>query len=464
MAIEADALRLALPQPDSFVAHALYALMWNAELLILEKIGMHVLCKSLLICLGVSCFLATVSAQTNALDRTALQRARHADLEDHEWYISRFFSDKIEKLPHHGRPQKGAPHTAWPYIAFASGMIEGSPGCGRFTGSYRRSREQLTIFVGWTDEKEKSCGDGEKADAEQILSALTHVQRISVAPESWGSTAILLTDGEGATQIRLSPLQTGKDLSELQDTFWHLTQLGGSNADFSGVVIHIGEEAITFSTFSYFSSSLFQYKLTGLEFRPGHGSSVYGSVNGAVIKSSKSSQDRQIGELFEKVLQKADSYELSRGGLTFFDKDRQPIMALNSVRRRGIENYHWRIAKYRGQVPPDFRPPPGFPPPEVTQQTDKEGLIDAKLADIIFLNGRVRGSTGCGGWEGTYTLSGDQLVFQASFALFGTCEPEGFTQSPLVVNAFKGELRIEEKDDHILLRDKNGKARLLLAP
>ena len=100
----------------------------------------------------------------------------------------------------------------------------------------------------------------------------------------------------------------------------------------------------------------------------------------------------------------------------------------------------------------------------VTQQTDKEGLIDAKFADIIFLNGRVRGSTGCGGWAGTYTLSGDRLVFQADFALFGTCDTEGFAQGPVVVNAFKGELRIEEKDDHILLRDSNGKTHILLVP
>ena len=112
---------------------------------------------------------------------------------------------------------------------------------------------------------------------------------------------------------------------------------------------------------------------------------------------------------------------------------------------QGIENHHWRIAKYRGEVPPDFRPPPGFPPSEVTQQTDKEGLIDANFADIIFLNGRVRGSTGCGGWAGTYTLSGDRLVFQADFALFGTCDTEGFAQGPVVVNAFKGELKDRRK-------------------
>src|SRR5262249_17261189 len=162
--------------------------------------------------------------------------------------------------------------------------------------------------------------------------------------------ALLLTDGEGATRITLSPLQPGEDLSELQDTFWHLTQLEGSTADFLGVVIHIGYEDITFSTPSHFSSSLFQYKLTGLKFSPGHGRSVYGFVNTSVIQSSKSSQDQQIGELFENVLQKTGSYELSQGSLSFFDKGRQPTMTLNSVRRQGIENYRWRIAKYRGDV------------------------------------------------------------------------------------------------------------------
>jgi hypothetical protein len=88
---------------------------------------MRLLFKSFPILLSVACSLATVSAQTDALDKTAPRRERPADLVGREWYISSYFSVKSEKWPHHGRSQKGKLHTTWPYIAFAGGIIEGSP-------------------------------------------------------------------------------------------------------------------------------------------------------------------------------------------------------------------------------------------------------------------------------------------------------------------------------------------------
>ena len=116
----------------------------------------------------------------------------------------------------------------------------------------------------------------------------------------------------------------------------------------------------------------------------------------------------------------------------------------------GIENRRWRIAKYRG---------------DSTQRGDEQGLIDAaKTAEITFAKGRLRGSPTCGALVGTYTLSGDQLTVQADVLIAGFCPPDQLAQNLLVVNALNGELRIEEKDDHVFLRDKNGKARVLLVP
>jgi hypothetical protein len=59
--------------------------------------------------------------------------------------------------------------------------------------------------------------------------------------------------------IRTGP---SKDLSELQDTFWHLTELQGARSDFSGVVIDIDRYGITFSAPRYFRSFPFEYKTT----------------------------------------------------------------------------------------------------------------------------------------------------------------------------------------------------------
>ena len=96
---------------------------------------------------------------------------------------------------------------------------------------------------------------------------------------------------------------------------------------------------------------------------------------------------------------------------------------------------------------------------------DKGGLLDAnEYSEVTFLNGHVNGSPGCGGWWGTYKLSGNQLIFDATLSLFGFCPDEDMVQDRLVENAFRAAVRIEEKGDHVLLRDKDGKVQVLLVP
>jgi heat shock protein HslJ len=142
-------------------------------------------------------------------------------------------------------------------------------------------------------------------------------------------------------------------------------------------------------------------------------------------------------------------YDLHDGRLTFLAEDRHPIMVLQSLRQEGIENRRWRIAKYRA---------------DTGQQTADQGLVDARsTAEITFLNGLVFGSPTCGGWTGGYKVSGKQLTVVADVILAGFCPPE-WSESLAVVKAFKGELRIEEAEDQILLRDKDGRARVRLVP
>jgi hypothetical protein len=65
-------------------------------------------------------------------------------------------------------------------------------------------------------------------------------------------TVICLLEAASIAFDNSSQTGPGKDLSELQDTFWHLTELQGTRSDFSGVVINIGRYAITFSAPRYF--------------------------------------------------------------------------------------------------------------------------------------------------------------------------------------------------------------------
>jgi heat shock protein HslJ len=388
--------------------------------------------KSSLIFLGV--FVATLSATTFAL----YSDARPSDLEGREWLISNYFVNKEQKWPFRKIGQK-----VDAYLSFESGAFGGSPGCGQFTGTYHKSSGQFTISADWTDDKEVPCTSDQRKNAEQILRSLTNVRRIDVAPAYWDSDSLLLTDAKSVTQVTLSPMQLEKDLSELQDSFWHLAKLQGSQADLSGVTIDIGKGQITFSTVSYFASFPFRYKLAGLKFFPAWSHTI-------ASNESESQRDERLANLFENSLHRISSYDLSQGSLTFLGNHQETLIILNSVRQQSIENRRWRVAKYRG---------------DGNQHSDEEGLVDAtEPAEITFLHGRVEGSPGCGGWVGTYKVSGDRVTVNAQWVLAGLCFPEGFAQDRLVENAFKGELLIEENGDHILLRDLSRKARILLVP
>jgi len=364
-------------------------------------------------------------------------RASPEDLEGREWLIPNYFIDKHQTWPFRRIGQKGDA-----YVSFESGVLEGSPGCGRFTGKYQRSGSQLAISAEWADEKKIPCSSDERKNAEQILRALTNVRGFLVTPEYWLPDDLLLGDAKGLPQITLSPMQTGKDLSEFQDSFWHMTKLEGTDSDLSEVIIEIANRDITFSTASYSASYPFRYSLSGLELFP----AWYTTSS----NNEQSRRNKPVAQLFPDALSKTSSYVFNQETLTFLDKEGQPIVVLKPLQLKGIENRRWRIAKYRGVG---------------SKHADDEGLVDAtESADITFMHGRVEGSPGCGGWVGTYRLSGDRLTVEAQWALAGLCYSAGLEQDRLVEDAFKGELQVEENGDHILLRDMTGKARILLVP
>lgn len=126
------------------------------------------------------------------------------------------------------------------------------------------------------------------------------------------------------------------------------------------------------------------------------------------------------------------------------------VSVADKTSAHGIEGRRWRIAKYSGDGP---------------LNSDERGLIGAdNTTSITFTKGRINGSAGCGALVGTYSLSGDRLIIQADFVIAGACTTEHGIQNHMILIALTGELRIEEKDSHILLRDTSGKARVLLVP
>ena len=373
----------------------------------------------------------TPSAAPTPVQNAPINGATPDYWEGHEWRVVQFYDNDrwVWTLPL---------RVPEPYIAFSGGIIKGSLGCGQFTGTYSKIGGQLAISAKWADDKGSPCNDEEKDDAAKMLQTLANVRRVIPA-----DYVLLLINENSELRVRLTAMQPGKDFAELRNTFWHLNQLEGSTADFSQVVINIDETAITFSTPSYVLRMPFQYHLlTGLKFQITPPDSKY-------IETLQAT-DQQVANAFENALQRFASYETKQGNLTFYGKDRQPLFVLNPIQSTGIENRQWRIAKYRG---------------DGSGQADSNGLIDTKYsASVLFLNGRVEGSPGAGMWAGAYKLSGDELAFDGGFWFEGAWSGEQIDQGYLVSKAFKGDRRIEQRGDQILLRDKSGQAQILLVP
>jgi heat shock protein HslJ len=135
----------------------------------------------------------------------------------------------------------------------------------------------------------------------------------------------------------------------------------------------------------------------------------------------------------------------------------QPIKPTHSAAsaptQTGIVNRMWRIVKVRADEP---------------SKAESDGLIDKKDdAYVILMDGRVTGTMGCGGLSGTYKLSGNELTLDASAILVDTGCPDlnaPYTSGSSMWFPYKSELRIEQRGNQFLLRDKSGKVQLLLVP
>jgi heat shock protein HslJ len=277
------------------------------------------------------------------------------------------------------------------------------------------------------------------ASVAAAYSASTIAQEVSLRP---GVSPAAVED-HGSSQPQ--PL---KGILELRNSFWHLKQLQGASPNVSDVVVRIlivtpdgANGTITFSTPSYFIAFPFVYKSTGLEFYAAYS-------HGGTAKDAGFPQAQQAAQIFENALQKACCYEVRSSVLTLMDREQHPLIVLSPVQQDGLENRRWRIIRYRGR-----------------KSTEKDELTDAmEPADVTFINGRVEGSPGCGAWSGTYRASGDHLTFDVGTFLSGLCSSDQLAEKYWVERDLNGATQIERDGGNILLRDRNGRAMILLVP
>lgn len=237
----------------------------------------------------------------------------------------------------------------------------------------------------------------------------------------------------------------GKELFALRDTFWSLKRLDGSTANLSDALVGIvttvrnsnGESGLViFSTFSYSFTFPYSFNLSQLKFS---------SANG-----NKFTPAERVAQLFADDLAKVCGYELRNGSLALIEKGRHPLIVLGAIDHSGIEDHHWRIAKYSSE-----------------EEGPERKLIDATTpADVVFVNGRIYGSPGCGGWTGKYHLSDETLTssIDLNLSLGGLCSQKQAEQAARVKKALNGDTRIEKVGGNIFLRNMDGGAEILLAP
>ena len=369
---------------------------------------------------------------------TALASASPADLEDHSWLM------KLASLElPQGWPTYGAISKQEPYIHFAGGSISGTTGCGRLTGSYHRSEDRLTIAPVWSDDQERPCGEADRKEASRILGSLQEVRAIHVQLDHWDGDNLLLQDVSGKLKVELDPFRPGSDLSELHDTFWRVVRLQGASPVSESAIVNIDGQSIEISTPSCFSSFPYRFKLSGLQFFPASGTGTH-------PENKRFEQDRQVTTSFEALLGRIKTYTSKGDTLTFSDGNGQALMVLRAIRRTGIENQRWLIAKYRAASNPP---------------TDGAGMVEAKeRAEITFVNGDIKGSSGCGVWDGTYKLTGNIITISAYTLLEGRCSSSGMDQGWRVDQSINRQLKIENHGDRVLLTNSSGQAQILLVP
>ena len=110
----------------------------------------------------------------------------------------------------------------------------------------------------------------------------------------------------------------------------------------------------------------------------------------------------------------------------------------------GLENQEWSIERYY----------------------DGANLVPAiATSRIVFVNGRVEGTPGCGSLIASYTLSATRLSV-ASFGLVlgGYCVDALLSQSKGITKLLSGELTIERDGQRLVLRNADGVVQVVLGP
>jgi hypothetical protein len=222
-------------------------------------------------------------------------------------------------------------------------------------------------------------------------------------------------------------------LSELARTFWKLDHIDGVPTEQDSVIVQISKDEIAFSAPCGAKRYPFRYDKSGLvRFHPAW------STTG----DTRCTAGPALGKI-EPSLARVKRHALNGDALTLLDENVRAIMALSRVTATGLENREWAIAEY----------------------WDGKALVPAESAYIVLVHGRIRGSPGCGGLLGDYSLSGERVRLSFTVFLFGlACHQPAMAQMERLTDALIGDWLVEHEPRRTVLRDLQGAVRFVLTP
>ena len=218
---------------------------------------------------------------------------------------------------------------------------------------------------------------------------------------------------------------------ELAGTFWRIDSLAGTTDDSSNVVVYISKSLVRISV---------PCLAVGYPYRYEHGSLTI--VPSPASRSSCRDIVRSHAiDVIEANLSGIAGSTIDAEALTFLDDRNRSIMKVSRLNANGLENQQWSIDQY-------------FDGTQLVASTGEP--------NVTFFNNIIDGSPGCGGLFGGYRLSGANLQISASWILGGYCPGDYRPQNEAIIGALSGERSIERDNERILLRDAQGKTRLVL--
>ncbi|HEX6000919.1 MAG TPA: hypothetical protein VFZ16_16220 [Hyphomicrobiaceae bacterium] len=145
----------------------------------------------------------------------------------------------------------------------------------------------------------------------------------------------------------------------------------------------------------------------------------------------------------EPSLAKVKRHTLNGNTLTLLDENARAIMALSRITATGLENRELAIAEY----------------------WDGNALVPVEgTAYIVFMHGRIRGTPGCGGLWGAYSLFEQRVRLNGTAILAGWCPQPAMVQMKRVTAALGGDRLVEHEPHRTVLRDLQGAVRIVLRP